>query len=221
MREPHHRPGSTVPNPDQHLSDWTLDQMAEGDLSPTERQRAVLHLEVCDRCSAELAGYRALYAALSHLPRFEPSATFNDAVIARVRTAPKPRPVITWLRGLAPKTRRGWILLGSAAVAPALPVIAVALWLLTHPLLTPGALWEWVAMQGSTVGVAATALLTGWVTGTGVTALAEGGYRLLSGVPALALTAFLVALAIAIPASAWALVRLLRTPTRDVSYAAN
>lgn len=210
-----------MPNPELHLSDWTLEQMAEGELSPTEREQAALHLEACARCSAELAGYEALYAALSDLPRFAPSAAFSDAVMARTRMVPEPWPITVWLRGLAPKSRRGWVLLGSAVVAPALPVLAAALWLLTHPLLTPAALWQWVTMQGSTVGMTLAGLLTGWVTGSRVTGLAEGSYEVVTGVPTVALTAFVVALAIAIPASAWALVRLVRTPTRDVSYAAN
>jgi anti-sigma factor RsiW len=210
-----------VPNPGPHLSDWTLEQMAEGELSPLEAAEAAVHLEGCTQCGAELAGYQALYAAIGDLPRFAPSPGFADAVIARTRMEPEPWPITVWLRGLAPKTRRGWFLLGSAVVAPAMPVLAAALWLLTHPLLTPAALWQWVVMQGDTASAAATALLARWVTGADAAGLARGGYSLVSGVPTEALTVLVVALAIAIPSSVWALYRLVRTPTRNPEYAAN
>ena len=210
-----------MPNQGSHLSDWTLEQMAEGELPPLEATRAADHLEDCARCRAELAGYQALYAALSELPRFAPSPGFADAVIARTKMEREPWPVTVWLRGLAPKTRKGWVLLGSAVVAPALPVLAAALWLLTHPLLTPAALWQWVVMQGSTAGAAFTALLARWVTGSDAAGLARGGVTLVSGVPGEAVTLVVVALAIAIPSSVWALYRLVRTPTRNVEYAAN
>ena len=88
-----------------HLSDWTLEQLAEGLLPPEEHREASLHVEGCTRCASVVDGYHALFTVLSDLPRFAPSAGFSDAVIARTRLTPEPGPVVLWLRQFMPKTR--------------------------------------------------------------------------------------------------------------------
>ena len=202
-----------------HLSDWTLEQLAEGQLPAAEHREARLHVESCSRCASVVDGYQALFAALSDLPRFAPSAGFSDAVIARTRLTPEPGPVTLWIRQFMPKTRRGWALLGTAVVAPALPVIAALLWLLTHPLLTPASLWQWITMQGSAIGASTSVVALRWATGSGVAGLMRGAYDAARALPLETVTIVATLLAIAIPLSAWAIVRLVRTPMKDVTYA--
>jgi hypothetical protein len=202
-----------------HLSDWTLEQLAEGLLSPEEHREASLHVEGCTRCASVIDGYHALFAALSDLPRFAPSSGFSDAVIARTRLTPEPGPVVLWLRQYMPKTRRGWVLLGTAVVAPALPMLGALIWLLTHPLLTPASLWQWVTMQGSNAGASTGVVALRWASNSGVAGLMRGAYDAARALPLEALTVLATLLAIAIPLSVWAIVRLVRTPMKDVTYA--
>ena len=202
-----------------HLSDWTLEQLAEGLLPPEEHREASLHLEECRRCASVVDGYHALFSALSDLPRFAPSAGFSDAVIARTRLTPVPGPVVLWLRQFMPRTRRGWVLLGTAVVAPALPMLGALIWLLTHPLLTPASLWQWVTMQGSNAGASTGVVALRWASNSGVAGLMRGAYDAARALPLEALTVLATLLAIAIPLSVWAIVRLVRTPMKDVTYA--
>lgn len=211
--------GGSMPKRGMHLPGWTLEQMAEELLPPDEHGAAMQHVESCVQCAAELEGYRALFVALSDLPRFAPSPGFSDAVIARTRIAPEPGPVIGWLRGFMPRTRRGWALVTAAVVAPALPVLAAAIWLLTHPLLSATTLLEWVALQGRSAAQAAGLVLWRRASGVGIEGAARGMYQAVEGVPVVALTALVALLAIAIPLSVWALIRLVRAPMRNVQYA--
>jgi hypothetical protein len=219
MNDAHSTERGAVSNPGSHLSEWTLEQVAEGGLAPDEERTASLHLEACALCAAEVAGYRALFTALSDLPRFAPSPGFADAVIARTRLTPEPGPVALWLRQFMPKSRRGWVLLGSAVVAPALPILVAALWLLTHPTLTAAGLWQWTALQGRTAAGRVGPVLLRWADDTGVAGMARGAYELAHGLPTGALAALITVLAVAIPLSVWAMVRLVRTPMEDVTYA--
>lgn len=212
------RPGRGDP-PGPHLTDWTLEQIAEGVLPAGELDGATDHLAGCDRCAAELEAHRSLFTALSSLPRFEPSAAFNDAVIARVRVAPAPAPVWVWLRELLPHTRRGWVLLAIVGMLPVLPFLVAAAWLLTHPLVTPDTLTGLVALELS----AALGAVGGWLerlaADTGIAGAAGPGVRALSDAPADALLALAALLTLAVPVSLWALVRLARTPRRTINYA--
>jgi anti-sigma factor RsiW len=202
-----------------HLSDWTLDQLAEGELPADERSMAERHVDGCPACSARLATCRNLFTALSALPRFEPSHGFADAVLARTRMQPEPGLLAQWLRWATPTTRRGWALLIAALAAPALPILIAAVWLLTHPALTVEALWEWTLLRMSTSARAAGDVAAGWADGTGASMLITWGYSIVNAVPLAAVTAVLVVLAVAIPLSAWALFRLVRTPNRNITYA--
>jgi anti-sigma factor RsiW len=202
-----------------HLSDWTLDQLAEGELPAEERAAAERHVESCPACAAQLATYRSLFTALSGLPRFEPTQGFAEAVLARTRMQPEPGLLARWLRRVTPDTRRGWALLIAALTAPALPILIAAVWLLTHPTLSVEALWEWTLLRMSTSARSAADVAAGWADGTGATMLITWGYSTLSGVPLAAITAVLLGLAVAMPLSAWALFRLVRTPNRNITYA--
>ena len=219
MKDAHSNQRGAVSDSGMHLSDFTLEQLAEGQLPPAEHREATLHLETCPRCSSVVDGYRALFAALSDLPRFAPSPGFSDAVIARTRLTPEPGPVALWLRRFVPQTRRGWALLGAAVVAPVLPMVGALVWLLTHPLMTPGTLWQWASSQGSAAGASTGVVALRWATNSGVAGLMRGAYNAVLGVPLETVTVLATLLAIAMPLSVWAIVRLVRTPMKDVTYA--
>ena len=219
MNEPTSIARGSVPDRGMHLTDWTVEQMADGALAADERAAATEHLESCARCAAELDAYRALFAALSELPRFAPSAAFSEAVMARTRVMPEPGPFATWLREFMPRTRRGWALLSAAVVAPSLPVLAAAFWLVTHPLLSPSALVEWVVMEGRGAAQAVVTTFLGWTANLGVVGIGRGAYQLAQSLPSGAVPAVIVFLGIAMPVSAWALVRLVRTPNTNGDYA--
>ncbi|MBW3627871.1 MAG: hypothetical protein KY464_01120 [Gemmatimonadetes bacterium] len=202
-----------------HLSDWTLEQLAEGLLPQAEHRDASLHVESCARCASVVDGYHALFAALAEMPRFAPSPGFSDAVIARTRLTPEPGPVALWLRQFMPKTRRGWAMLAAAVVAPALPILGAIAWLLTHPLLTPVSLWQWATAQGTAAWASTSVVAVRWAANTGVAGVLLGAYDAARAVPPEALTVLATLLAIAIPLSVWAIVRLVRTPMKNVTYA--
>lgn len=205
---------------DNHLPDWTLDLLAEDALSHHERSAAEAHLRSCARCKAELDAARAVIAELDALPRFEPSARFADAVMARVVIAPAAAPAVAPARARRwmPRTKRGWMMLGLGLLAPLGPLAALLAWALGAP--TGGA----GGMLGATGG---------WVRDTFWGGLARGmeavirspafdavadlvyGALSMSSTSAGALALFL---AIAIPASGWTLARLLRTPMGGLTH---
>ena len=205
--------------PTAHLERWTLDELAEGTLSNSERGPAEAHLRQCSLCTAELDASRAVIAALGALPRFDPSLSFADAVMARVvlpgaATAPAAARRRRWV----PQTGRGWMLVLAAVLAPLAPLVPFLTWLFGHPGVTPGAVWgvgrEWVARSawGATVRGAEWAARSGvaeWVVTQGE--LMPGGY---TGLLAIALAVLL-----AIPVSGWAMVRLLGTPNGELAHA--
>ncbi len=219
MRDPRLPERGSVASRTAHLTERTLEQLAEGLLSRPDEAEAAAHLEACGRCAAELEGLRALFAALEGLPRFAPSAGFGDAVMARVRVEPRAVPAVERLRRWLPKTRRGWTLLSAAFVTPALPVIALAIWLFTHPLLSPSALWQWTGLKVQHGAQTAFAYLMTRGSGSGVFERTEQVYSTITATPLLSLAAVLGVLAVAIPLSAWSLVRLTRTPMETVTYA--
>lgn len=205
--------------PMAHLSEWTLEQMAEGMLPEPEHRDAMTHVERCTRCAAELEGFRALFSALSQMPRFAPSPQFTEAVMARVQVAPRASPAMARMRRWLPVTRRGWMLLSLALVAPALPVIAGMAWLLSQPLVSAAALGQWLSLQANGLAQATVARLGQWEASLGLAARGRSVYAALLDVPPELLVAGLVVMAVGIPLSAWSLVRLVRAPTGNMNYA--
>ena len=68
-----------------HLSAERMQAFLEGDLPARERGPIEEHLAGCARCSAELEGWRVLFADLSALASPAPRADFADRVMARVQ----------------------------------------------------------------------------------------------------------------------------------------
>jgi anti-sigma factor RsiW len=68
-----------------HLSAERMQAFLEGDLPARERGPIEEHLAGCVRCSAELEGWRVLFADLSGLAPAAPRADFADRVMARVQ----------------------------------------------------------------------------------------------------------------------------------------
>jgi hypothetical protein len=210
-----------VQRAENHLPDWTLDLLAEDALSHSERSHAEAHLRSCARCRAEMDAARAVIAELDALPRFEPSAAFADAVMARVVVAPAASTAVAPARSRRwlPKTRRGWMMVGVGLLAPLGPLAALLAWVLGNAAVTPGALAGtagdrmrdafWSALARATEAV---------VRSPAFDAVADLVYSALS-MSSTGAGALLLFLAITIPASGWTLVRLLRTPTGGFHHA--
>jgi hypothetical protein len=201
-----------------HLDNLTLEQLAEETLPPEAVAEARLHLDRCTRCAMELEAYQSLFGLLEELPRFAPSLGFADAVMARVEIAPQVHPAAAWLRRMVPSSRRGWALIWVAVTAPVTPLIALVLWLMAEPLLSPATFAQYLMMRVQGYTQAASALLMETV-GAGFFGYAELLQSNIQTVPVGALLGVIGVLAIGIPLSAWGLVRLTRTPMGSVSYA--
>jgi anti-sigma factor RsiW len=209
----------TVTRPTSHLPPWTLDALAEGELSYSERSLAQAHLNGCEQCSADLEAMRMVTSALNTLPHFQPSANFADAVMARVAIRPVEAPAeAAKVRRWLPRSRKGWMFLGTGLLAPLAPLVPFLAWILGHPGVTAGSVfgvaerWTVEAVWGGLVAAAEYLLRSGtaqWVVTQGEHL--PGGYAtLLAGV---------AAVAVAIPLSSWAMIKLLRTPMGEMSHA--
>lgn len=203
----------------EHPSDWTLEQLAEDELPPVQRAAVEEHVEACPRCAAEVDGYRALFLALSGMPRFEPSPGFGEAVMARVRIVPLRDPVFARFIRWLPSTRRGWILLVLASLVPALPIIGLAAWLLAQPLVAPDAAVAWGAAWLREGGWSLLIRGLEIILASGAFAWGQALLERLLAAPVEVLAAGALILALGIPLSAWTLYRQLRTPVRGTTYA--
>ncbi len=202
-----------------HLDAVRLQQLLEGNLPANEAAAAKSHLDACSLCALELEAYQGLFRVLGSLHRYAPAAGFADAVMARVVVRPQESAILGWLRRLVPGSRRGWALLGTLITAPAAPLLVFVGWMLTQPMLSPAMLWDW-GLRGAQ-GAAQTTLawLADRATGSGVWDLVGGIYEVFQRVPPEALGGALAFLAIAMPVSAWALIRLIRIPVGSVTHA--
>jgi hypothetical protein len=205
-----------VTNDNAHLPPWTLEELAEDNLSHAEKALALEHVRQCSQCAAEVNAHRALFSALAQLPSWEPSPGFADAVMSRV-ALPVAVPEAVFRRRWLPRTARGWMMAVAGTLAPLLPLFAVLGWL-TGRGMSPGALFgvarHWVADAGWGLLVR----LTGAVVRSGVWEwLVTTGNDLVGGTRGLSAAA--VVFAVAIPLSGWMMVRLLRTPVGGMTHA--
>ncbi|HUE96602.1 MAG TPA: hypothetical protein VMN39_08075 [Longimicrobiaceae bacterium] len=208
-----------MPGESRHLTALTLEQLAEENRPAAEMESARAHLEACGRCTAELETYQLLFARLGELPRYAPSLAFADSVMARVQLAPREHPAMAWLRRLVPTTRRGWVLVGSAVLAPALPILGLVLLLLTQPLVSPAMLWQWALLRTQSMSQAGFAWLLDRAINSGLYGSLESGFTAALSLPMTVLGSAAALVAIAIPLSGWGLLRLTRTPMGSVNHA--
>jgi len=202
-----------------HLPYWTLEQLAEGDLSHREGKLAEQHLRSCAHCAAELASARALVAALEGLPALSPSPRFGEAVMARVQVVPAAAPAAARSRRWLPRTRAGWVRVLVMVLGPVLPLLGVFAWMGANPLSGMGALWTGVRGWARDVAWNLMAEGTETLIRTG---LFQWGADMLSGIPGptvAGLPALLLAVVAAVPVSAWVLARLLRAPAGGMLHA--
>lgn len=211
--------GGSVPYSFGHVPQWTLELFAEDALPAEERDEVRAHVDRCGHCTAELEASRAFLASLAGLHAFEPPAGFADAVMARVNLRPEGSPVLVRVRRWLPVTRRGWMTLFGIMMAPLGSLVALAAWLLSHPLVTVGGLWsmgqEWGEEAGRSLlsGVSRLAVESGaWEWGTRVVETVWAN-------PFGTVTLVMAFMALATPVSAWSLVRLLRTPVGGAAHA--
>lgn len=68
-------------------------------LDADERARFETHLEHCEECGAELAGFMSTAARLGDVPSLAPPAELKSRVMAQVARTPQERPIVTALSG--------------------------------------------------------------------------------------------------------------------------
>lgn len=156
---------------------------------------------------------------LGELPRFAPSPVFADAVMARVQITAHESRALALLRRLIPTTRRGWAFISVAVTAPAVPLVALVLWLLTQPLLSPATVTQWALLRIQSTAQTGSAWLLDRAFGSNLFGWAETSYATIQTVPDSALGGAIALLAVAMPLSVWGLIRLTRTPGGNVTYA--
>ena len=130
-----------------HPSSGLLQELVEGGIPARQAARVRAHLAACPACARESVAWQATFAGLGSLERLPPSGDFAVRVMAQVRIPtqapapmPKRRPVLGWMAGLVPQTRRAWAALSGIALAPVVTFGAVAWAAFSGPALTPGAL---------------------------------------------------------------------------------
>ena len=197
-----------------------MEAWCNGSLTETERGDVGSHLSRCSQCRAEVEDWRAVFSALSALPRFGPRAGFADRVMARVRI---PQP---WharagaiLARVLPRTTSGWAFATAILSMPVLFVGGLAAWLLSRSYVTAHGLWVFAtdsfAESANQVasGVASRALqsdVAAWVVATITGLFDSAGAR---GVGAIA-----IAGALTVVLSVWILYRyLFRSPVRGTT----
>jgi anti-sigma factor RsiW len=216
-----------------HPTSDRLEAFVEGTLQDADRAVIDSHLLGCHRCQTEVEEWRNLFAALSGLPQFEPSANFMDRVMAGVRVH---APVTVWqqltsgaawqryaarasekISQLGPRARMGLSLAAAFTTVPLMIAAGVAIWLLQQSSLTTrgavGYVTTWLVegMQGMGSTALTAVVRTDvavWVTARFTEIMQSGG---LTGVgTTLAVGGVTTVL------SAWVLYRnLFRSPTRE------
>ena len=194
----------------QHLQPWTLEELAENALDHAERELALAHVRNCARCAADLDASRAMIQALNALPTFQPSPNFADAVMSRVALPVAATSAVARRRWL-PQTRRGWVKAAVGALAPLVPLLALLGWLAGRGV-TPGSMVGGAASWAGNAAWGALVTVTEWVVRSGFFPwMVTAGIDLIGGSQGLSVAGALFA--IAVPVSAWMLVRILRTPS--------
>lgn len=208
-----------MPPSSEHPSGWTLELFAEEALPGDENALVGKHVSQCGQCYAEVESLQFLFGAFAALPEHSPSEDFADRVMSRVRIAPQHSPIYAWILRVLPATRRGWALLLGLAIAPALPIFALAAWLLTNPMVSPSGLWNVATEWLGDAAWSAFVTVTGGVVESNAVVNAHAIVTRILETPTEILLGAGLLLGVGIPLSAWILYRTLRTPDRGSMYA--
>lgn len=172
-----------------HPANERLEALVEGALDPAEQAVVESHVRSCPRCQTEIEEWRALFAAFSGLPVYEPAAGFANRVMAGVRIrVPWPARLAAFVSNLLPETTKGWALAAAILALPVLGMGGAFAWLLRQPWATPQGLlflietqtfalvqagWAWLIDRLATSPLAgyATQLVAADIRGLGVVAL--------------------------------------------------
>jgi anti-sigma factor RsiW len=202
-----------------HLTDTTIQLLAEGRLDRRRRAEAERHLAGCVQCAESVAAERAVIEALEAMPAYEPSAAFADAVMARVVIAPRRDPVPAWLRRLLPATPRGWRVAFGTMAVPAVLLLGLIATILSTPGITLGSIARWTGIWlggMATAGlerVVEVAVAMGALDALRITATTVQAIPLSVGLAAIAIVAVVTSLA------TLTLVQVLRTPRSGTVHA--
>lgn len=203
----------------KHLPPSTLEALAEGDLPPQLAAAAEEHLSVCAPCAAEREASRAIIASLGNLQRFAPSASFSAAVMARVRIAAAPHPFMIWVQRWLPRARQSWSLVLSMLLAPVIALGMAAGWMLSTGEISVGEVWQWSAGRARDLAWSVTGGALNSVTNSGAApSVGQLANWALDISPAQGLLAAVLAM-VAVTLSAWALLRLMKTPAGELTHA--
>lgn len=113
-----------------HLSELALEMWAAGEAETHEPGAIRSHLEACPACRAREAEWRGLFHALASLEAAEPSAAFDDAVMAHLRLPGEEEvAAAAWLPRLARRLRP--VALGATAIWTAAVLVGTA-WVQTR-----------------------------------------------------------------------------------------
>jgi len=126
-----------------HLTEATIQLLAEGQVDRRRRAAAERHLAECALCAESLAAERAIIEALEAMPAYEPSSGFAEVVMARVVVAPRRDPVPAWLRRLLPASPRGWRVAFGAMAIPAVLLLGLIATILSTPAISVGSIARW------------------------------------------------------------------------------
>lgn len=138
-----------------HIPSGSIQDYVEGLLPVQPRARVEAHLASCSSCRREVQEWHGLLEGLQPLAHFAPGPGFAEKVMAEV-SVPAPAPVpsrgwaslpgraLAWARGLVPKTRHGWAVVGGVASAPTITIGALVYLVFSRPLVTPGTFGSYV-----------------------------------------------------------------------------
>jgi hypothetical protein len=139
--------------------------------------------------------------------------------MARVVPLPQQALAPARARRWLPRTARGWMMMGTVSVAPTAAPLAFLVWMLTHPLVSAGAAFGMAQHWARETAWSAVARGAEALVRSGAWEWVADGMARLAAVSGTQAGAAGLALMVAIPASAWLMVRLLRTPMGGDTHA--
>jgi hypothetical protein len=209
-----------VTEPMMHPTAERLQAFAEKTLEAGERVVVESHLLGCSQCQSDVEEWRALFVALSGLPRFAPSSGFANRVIAGL-ALPDPwyARLGSYLQRLVPRTTKGWALASACFALPLTLTAGLLWWLLSKPYITPSRLWTFAVDQGAHLVDAVAAWVVPTVMQSDVALFIARALESVAGGGLRTAGAFAGLASITVAVSAWILYQyLFRAPARGSHY---